>query len=119
MPDNIISLIGARIAEIRKRRDFTQQLLAESIQVRVETISRLERGVTTPSLETLERISRVLNTSLKDFFDFDRLQKPVETGELSKMINFLKTKREDDLKLSYRILKDIFRQIEKNYRLKV
>ena len=104
----------------RKERDFTQEQLAESVQVSTETISRLERGVSVPSLKTLEKISRALNTPLKNFFDTEQLSKPADgfSGELSKLINFLKTREKEDIELSYRILRDIFKDIEKNYRHK-
>lgn len=120
MSENVIGLLGAQIAKIRKDRDFSQNQLAESVHVSVETISRLERGVTTPSLKTLEKISLALRIPLKEFFNFDHLPEPTDSSkeEFSKLVNFLKNKSENDIRLSYHILKNIFQQIEKNYRLK-
>ena len=65
MPAEVERLIGARIAALRKERNLTQARLAESIDVTTETISRLERGVSMPSLKTLERISNVMDVPLK------------------------------------------------------
>ncbi|MBI5184989.1 MAG: hypothetical protein HZA01_04595 [Nitrospinae bacterium] len=66
----------------------------------------------------LEKIGRALHTPLKDLFDFELHQKAgdsaVET-EIIKLLAYLKTKREDDIKMCYRILRAAFEQIEKNY----
>ncbi len=55
MSKSIVKLIGIQIAERRKERKITQEELAELVKVSTETISRLERGVSVPSLKTLEK----------------------------------------------------------------
>jgi transcriptional regulator with XRE-family HTH domain len=120
MPKDIGKLIGIQVARIRKEREITQEQLAESVDVATETISRLERGVSIPSLITLSKISQALHISLKDLFDFEYPQKPVSAieKESMKLLAYLKTKKVDDIKMCYRILKNIFEQIEKDYRPK-
>jgi transcriptional regulator with XRE-family HTH domain len=118
MPDDIEKLIGAQIARIRKEREITQEQLAESVDVATETISRLERGVSVPSLKTLEKISWALHTSLRDLLDFEYPQKPKDIfseQELAKVITLLKTRSKEDIKMGYQFLKNLFEQIEKNY----
>ncbi|MGR3220225.1 MAG: helix-turn-helix domain-containing protein [Candidatus Anammoxibacter sp.] len=118
MSNNVEKLIGIQIARYRKDREITQEQLAQLVNVAFETISRLERGVSIPSLKTLEKISQALNTSLKDFFDFEQPQKAKSRSfenECSKLIAFLKTKNADDIKMCYRIVKAVFEQIDKNY----
>jgi transcriptional regulator with XRE-family HTH domain len=61
MQTEIEKLLGSRIAEIRKQQGLTQFELASLIGVAIETISRLERGVSIPSLKTLENIGNALN----------------------------------------------------------
>jgi len=58
--------LGQRIAERRKAIDWTQDQLAERLEVDAETISRFERGVTVPALVTLDRLAGVLKTSVAD-----------------------------------------------------
>ena len=58
--------LGRRIAEHRKAIDWTQDQLAERLNVDAETISRFERGVTLPSLVTLDSLAAVLKTSAAD-----------------------------------------------------
>lgn len=58
--------LGQRIAERRKSLGWTQDQLAERLGVDAETVSRFERGVTVPALVTLDRLVRVLKTSVAD-----------------------------------------------------
>lgn len=121
MPKSVNKLIGLQIANIRRKRELTQEELAESVNVATETISRLERGVSMPSLKTLEKISHALHISLKDLFDFDYPQATRYSAvekEGAKLISYLKTKRVDDIRMCYRILKTIFEQIELHYQPK-
>ncbi|MPM12854.1 hypothetical protein SDC9_59208 [bioreactor metagenome] len=62
----LAELLGTRIAELRKSRQWTQAQLAERVEVEPETISRFERGATVPSLHTLETLAQVLHASIGD-----------------------------------------------------
>ncbi|MBI1773672.1 MAG: helix-turn-helix transcriptional regulator [Burkholderiales bacterium] len=64
-------LVGQRVQILRKRKQLSQEELAGRIGIDTKSLSRLERGLHYPSLETLERIRLELNVNLKDFFDFD------------------------------------------------
>jgi transcriptional regulator with XRE-family HTH domain len=52
--------IGSQIAERRRLANLTQAQLAERIDVATETISRVERGATVPSVASLARIAGAL-----------------------------------------------------------
>lgn len=107
--------IGAKITELRLSMKITQAELAEKINTSVETISRLERGVSFPSLKTLEHISTALNAPLKNFFDFDGHEprdKDFER-ELSKFLSFLRTLDRRNIALLNDILKTVFKKIAK------
>lgn len=54
------STIGKEIRERRKELGITQPELAELAGVNVNTVVRLERGVTNPTLEVLVRIGEAL-----------------------------------------------------------
>jgi len=119
MSKGVEKLVGVSIARIRKDRELTQAQLAEMIDTTVETISRLERGVSVPSLKTLEKISKALHIHIKELltFEYPSLRKPsIKEGE--KLLAYLQTKKPEDIRMCYRILKNIFEQIEKNYQLK-
>lgn len=119
MSEGIEKLIGHSIARIRKDRELTQAQLAEMIDTTVETISRLERGVSIPSLKTLLKISRALHIPIKELLDVETTQvKRASVNESEKLLAYLQTKKPEEVRMCYRILKNIFEQIEKNYQTK-
>lgn len=59
--------LGTRIARARKNAMLTQKELGEKLGCESITISRWERGVTTPGLRTLERISVVTKVPITEF----------------------------------------------------
>lgn len=58
--------LGKRIADRRKALAWTQDQLAKRVGVDAETISRFERGVTVPSLITLDQIAKALKSRTAD-----------------------------------------------------
>ena len=58
-------LIGKRIKEARKKIGWSQEMLAETIDVAVAYISRIERGSTSINLRRLAQISIALSTPIE------------------------------------------------------
>ena len=56
--------IGLRTA--RRSAGLTQKQLAETLDVEASTVSRWERGVTSPSLPRLRRIAEITETTVSD-----------------------------------------------------
>jgi transcriptional regulator with XRE-family HTH domain len=63
-------LLGCRIRYMRKRSKFSQENLAELLGIDPNSVSRIECGVHYPSLDTLEKISNILNVEMHEFFQF-------------------------------------------------
>ncbi len=84
--------IGAKITQVRLEKKMTQPQVAKRINVSMETISRLERGVNIPSLKTIEKISVVLDVPIKTFFEFDEAKAKDSSfeREISKFVVYLK-----------------------------
>jgi transcriptional regulator with XRE-family HTH domain len=62
--------VGDRVRRYRRHRGLTQQLLAERASIDKSYISRLEAGeVADPGLETVERLARALQVSLRHLAD--------------------------------------------------
>lgn len=57
-------LIGSRIKEKRKSKKYTQEVLAEHMNVTVGYISQIERGITRVNLDTLAQISNILECDI-------------------------------------------------------
>jgi transcriptional regulator with XRE-family HTH domain len=62
--------LGRRIKELRKQACLTQEELAGRVDIAPRHLSRLERGVHYPSLDTLEMIALTLRAPLREFFTF-------------------------------------------------
>lgn len=67
----LAQLLGRRIATLRKRSGFTQEQFAEAAGYSVEFISLVERGVNSPTVAGIERISQVLKVEPKELFTFE------------------------------------------------
>ena len=62
---------GKRLREIRLGRGLSQEDLAEILDCSVDFVSMVERGISAPSFETLEQMSRKLKIPVHAFFAFD------------------------------------------------
>lgn len=61
--------IGSSIAHHRKALGMTQEQLSLALDVDPTTISRFERGVSLPSLTTIQKVCSIFGISLSHFFD--------------------------------------------------
>ena len=52
---------------------MTQERFAEVLEISVDFLSLIERGISAPSFETLEKMSRRLRVPVADLFTFDRM----------------------------------------------
>lgn len=62
-------LIGAKLKATRLKRDLTIQELAVMSKVSANMISRIERGLTTPSVEILVKLATAVGMSLSYFVE--------------------------------------------------
>jgi transcriptional regulator with XRE-family HTH domain len=61
--------IGRRLRSLREVRGLSQARLAEAVGCSSHFVSGIERGVDSPSLLTLERLARALDTSVAALVD--------------------------------------------------
>ena len=61
---------GSHLREIRVRRGMTQERFAETLEMSVDFLSLIERGINAPSFEMLEKISKKLRMTPADLFTF-------------------------------------------------
>ena len=72
-------LLGERINEIRTKKEWTLKKLSDQSKLNINTLSMIEKGKTSPSIGTLQRLARALEVPIASFF---------ETNDLSKKIVF-------------------------------
>ncbi len=102
---NIKKEIGERIKRFRKKNNYTQEKLAEIIDISSRNLSNIELGLSYPKPETLEKIVIALNMTTEELFSNDNLK---TNAELIENINtFISVAKKDRLKLekAYKILK--------------
>jgi len=61
---------GRHLRRLRLARDMTQEQFAEAASVSVDFLSLVERGINSPSFETLERFAKALKVRVAELFDF-------------------------------------------------
>lgn len=69
MSKDIAVRIGKNIAAARKRSERTQADVAEAIGIDTVSLSRIERGVVTAGISTLDKIASEIGVPLGRFFD--------------------------------------------------
>lgn len=73
---SLSKLFGKRLRELRVEKGFNQLYLATLASVSEDFISLVERGIKTPSFETIEALAAALETTVTVLFTF-----PGEEGE--------------------------------------
>ncbi len=74
----MLQAIGSKIKNLRLKKGLTQEELGERTDLSKGYISQLERGLSSPSIETFFDILEVLGCTPKQFFDEEeRIQKVV------------------------------------------
>lgn len=61
--------IGSNIHRFREAIGWTQEKLAVRLKVTNEFVCRLEKGTEYPSIRLLEKMSKLMNRKLNEFFD--------------------------------------------------
>lgn len=62
--------LGERIRWLRKVRGFTQEQLAEILDIDQKQVSCIERGVNAPAMDRLQNVADALGVHIRDLFDF-------------------------------------------------
>jgi transcriptional regulator with XRE-family HTH domain len=65
---SIAASIGAQVRNLRRKLDLTGAELADQAGLSVGMLSKIENGVVSASIESLEALSRALNAPLTTFF---------------------------------------------------
>lgn len=102
---------GEKVKRLRKKRNLTQEQLAEMMDISPRNLSKIEVGDCFVKAETLERLLTALNISTEELFANDHIK---TNSELLENINFYINSAKDDrktLEKIYRILRDLVEDI--------
>lgn len=64
IPDNIASIIGSNLAELRKDRGLTQKDFADILHVSKSAVSHYEQGISVPTIQVLITIADYFNVNV-------------------------------------------------------
>ena len=102
-------VFGAFIAECRKGKNMTQADLAMKLNVTDKAVSRWERGIGFPDINTIEPLSSALEISVLELMKSERIisnevTKEEATGIITDTLNVVKLQRRQERKNALFIL---------------
>jgi len=68
MENNFGYVLGSNIRAERLRRHLTQEQLAEKLDMSINYVGKLERGVIIPSALVIFKLSKILRTDMNELF---------------------------------------------------
>jgi transcriptional regulator with XRE-family HTH domain len=83
--ENVKSLLGKRIRDLRKQRCLSQEGLGWKSELHLTYIGAIERGEKNCSIVTLEKIAKGLEITIRDLFDPPFHE--TDIGKIKKEIN--------------------------------
>lgn len=84
---NFKKLFGKRIQSIRKARKLTQEKLAEMIGIETPSLSYIETGKYSPSIDTLQKICSALDVMPWELYYFSEISIDEKKEELKKALD--------------------------------
>ncbi len=97
-------LFGQKLKNIRKFQKYTQEKLAELIDIDVRQIARIEAGESLPSLETFIKISDVLQVTPNDLLNFTSKELTASEMLKSDINDILSLAKDDQLQLIKKLI---------------
>lgn len=67
-PEELVVLVGRRVAELRLKRRLTQETLAERAHVSSRYVQKIEAGEENLTIVTLAKMANALRVSVPDLF---------------------------------------------------
>jgi transcriptional regulator with XRE-family HTH domain len=104
---DIKRVVGQNIRLARKAQGLSQLVLAERSDLSADFIGKVERGTTSPSIESLKAIATAMNLSLGDLF-VGELQANSSQEALIELIGLCRGRAREDIELLVGIAQLIF-----------
>ena len=95
--------ISKRIREFRKSIGLTQSQFAELVNLSEDSIGKIERGISVPTVDTLTKIAEGLNIPLSELLGEISKREKKQNQVLECFVRYLKTKSYKDIKLIHEL----------------
>lgn len=96
-------LLGLRIKELRKAKNYTQEELAEKLNIETRQLSKLETGRHYPSFETVVALLKTFDMTFEELTTFDHLA-PIENIK-QKLQNEIDSLDENKTLMAYKLIR--------------
>lgn len=70
MKKNILESFGTRVRELRKEKGYSQEYLAELVNLHRTYIGQIERGEKNLSLLNIEKLAKAFSMSISELLNF-------------------------------------------------
>ena len=74
--------IGRFLSQLRKENDYTQEEIAEKLNVNVKSVSRWENGKNLPDHSIIVEICKIYNISINEFYNGSKIKKSTKMKQL-------------------------------------
>lgn len=99
--------LGARIKELREKKNYTQEQLAEMLELDARSLSRIETGVSFTTIDRLKKMADIFDVELKELFATDHYD---DKQQLIKKINqLLDSASIENIRTIYKIVSSMLR----------
>ena len=105
--DDISTLLGMRIRNLRKKRGLSQEELASRSNLHTTYIGQVERGQKSVTIKNLEKIANALDYDLSDIFEAIGNRRVSTSETLSEMITILQSVNEKDQEFILHLVKSM------------
>ena len=95
--------LGIKIRSIRRAKGYTQEKLAELVGIEPPSLSYIETGKFSTSVETLQKLVDVLNVGVWEFYYFDTLS----NGQMIEELTAAMVRNENLTKIFYNLFKSL------------
>lgn len=102
--------VGARLRELRKSINVSQEQLALKANLTTSYIGMLERGLKSPTVDTLEKLAYALEVDIDELFRFS--SKRYENSVLRRLAEKMELRSTDEKDLLYEVLVKIMQLID-------
>ncbi len=102
---NVKKTFGDRVK--RGLLGWTQEALAEKMDISTNYVSGIERGIENPTFDMLIKLSASLKVDMQEMFDFGHEKSPKQLRK--ELLSYSKGVKDEDLKQAIRIIKAVSR----------
>lgn len=111
----LLELVGARIRDLRKSKDLSQESLAEKAGFNPSYIGFIERAERNISLKNLEKIAHALDVGVSELFTYvqENAELSDEDENMKRMVTLLRTREPEEIAMALSVITEIFRTYDR------